>query len=235
MIKTCYLIITVFVIYYSAAAQKQFINGIIQDSLTHFPIRAVKVSNTATKKIAYSNSKGIFSIEAGPGEVIVTSYAGYKSYSITYSTLVTDTIKLYLSSVATTLPTVSISSRYNQYQLDSINRRRDITQMRGGRLNNISRADGFGIVINLDRVFKKKYQYQRKNEKLFKQRERAAYISYRYSPQLVAYYTGLRGEELANFLEKHTPSYEWLRKHTLDEQVFDYINGQLKLFKAHTK
>lgn len=215
-------------------AQTNLMNGFLHDSITHFAIKGARISNTANGKNSYSNQKGFFSIAALSGDVIVISIDGYNQRIISYSPL-SDTITIYLSTLATTLPTVSVSSRYNQYQLDSINRKRDFLQMRGGRLSNFSRAEGFGIAFNLDRILKRKYKNQRKNEKYFREREKTAYITFRYSPQLVAYYTGLKDEELQKFMASHTPTYTWLRKHTTDEQVFDYINDQLKLFKANTK
>jgi hypothetical protein len=84
-------------------------------------------------------------------------------------------------------------------------------------------------------MFKKRYKFQRKNEKRFRQREKEAYIAYRYSPQLVAQYSGLKGEELQNFMQHNTPSYKWLRKHPSDDDIFRYINEHLKQFRAKNK
>ena len=183
----------------------------------------------------YSDQRGFFSIEAAPDDIILVTVDGYESKRVTYSRFIKDTIVIYLTSRSKMLPTVSITSRYNQYQVDSMERKRAFEQMRGGRLTRVSRADGFGITFNLDRLWKKRYKYQRRNEKLFRQREKQAYVAYRYSPELVAYYTGLKGQELQDFLNKHTPSYEWLRSHPGDEEVFYYINNQLKLFRSLSK
>jgi len=233
MHRYCFLIILC-LLQFAVHAQKR-LNGFLQDSITHFAIRGAKIFNTTNNRNAYSNQKGFFSIEAAPGDILIITDEGYASRNITYSPLFIDTVTLYLFPTAKVLPTVSVSSRYNQYQEDSINRKKEFEQMRGGRLSNVSRADGFGITLNLDRLFKKRYKYQRQNEKRFNQREKEAYIAYRFSPQLVAYYTGLKGQQLQNFMNSHSPSYEWLRKHRTDEEVFYYINDRLKLFRASGK
>lgn len=234
MHRYCSLIVLC-LLQFTVHAQRHFMNGFLQDSITHFAIRGAKISNTINNKNVYSDQKGFFTIEAAPDDIIIVSNEGYRSSKIALSPLFVDTVTVYLVPTSKVLPTVSVSSRYNQYQNDSINRKKEFEQMRGGRLSNLSRADGFGITMNLDRLFKKRYKYQRQNEKRFSQREKETYIAYRFSPQLVAYYTGLKGQELQNFMDRHSPSYEWLRKHQTDEEVFYYINDQLKLFRGGAK
>jgi hypothetical protein len=224
------LFILMCVLYNNTYAQE--LRGFLKDSATHLKIRSVRISNTRTNKLVYSNSEGFFSINVIPNDTIFIRLDGYVTRKLIYSPLFNDTIQLYLSSQSKLLPGVSVSSRYNQYQQDSIIRKRDFEQLRGGRLSTVSRAQGFGVAINLDRVFKKRYKFQRKNEKRFRQREKEAYIVYRYSPQLVAQYSGLKGEQLQNFMDRNTPSYEWLRKHPSDDDIFRYINERLKEFKA---
>jgi hypothetical protein len=230
MRRFCFLMIPVCFFYTNSYTQD--LRGFLLDSATHLKIRSVRVSNTRTQKLVYSNSNGFFSIDVNPNDTIIIRLDGYGTRRLVYSPLFNDTIRLYLAPQIKLLPGVSVSSRYNQYQQDSMIRKRDFEQIRGGRLSTVSRAQGFGVAINLDKVFKKRYKYQRKNEKRFRQREKDAYIAYRYSPQLVAQYSGLKGEELENFINRHTPSYEWLRKHASDDDIFRYINEHLKLFRS---
>jgi hypothetical protein len=42
----------------------------------------------------------------------------------------------------------------------------------------------------------------------------------------------LKGDDLRAFLTRYTPSYEWLRAHTSNDEILFYINDKLKLFKA---
>ena len=235
MLRHCFILLAICCFHFAGFSQLHSIKGILKDSSTHFAVRGAKISNTAKNKNVYSDQRGFFSIEAAPDDIILVTVDGYDSKRVTYSRFIKDTIVIYLTSRSKMLPTVSITSRYNQYQVDSMERKRAFEQMRGGRLTRVSRADGFGITFNLDRLWKKRYKYQRRNEKLFRQREKQAYVAYRYSPELVAYYTRLKGQELQDFLNKHTPSYEWLRSHPGDEEVFYYINNQLKLFRSLSK
>jgi hypothetical protein len=132
----------------------QELRGFLKDSATHLKLRSVRISNTRTNKPVYSNSDGFFSINANPNDTIFIRLDGYVTRKLIYSLLFNDTIQLFLSPQSKLLPGVSVSSRYNQYQQDSMIRKRDFEQMRGGRLSTVSRAQGFGVAINLDRVFK---------------------------------------------------------------------------------
>jgi len=89
------------------------------------------------------------------------------------------------------------------------------------------------LVINLDRLFKSKYKHQKKAEQSFNETEKMEYVDYRFSPQLVAFYTGLKGDALLDFMKRYKPSYEWLRQHPYREQLIYYISNKLKFFQSH--
>jgi hypothetical protein len=235
MRKTCCFISILCLVSLNLIAQRHFINGFLKDSITQLPIKGAKIFNTTINDIIYSNAKGFFRIQLGDGDKIIVSLNDYNSLFFTYSpSFNKDTIELYLLPLGKILPGVTISSRYNQYQIDSATRRKEFEQLRGSGLSTVSRAEGFGIAINLDRLFKQRYKNQRKNEKRFNEMEKAAYVAFRYSPHLVSYYTGLKGDDLQNFMNKNTPSYEWLRKHPENNQLLLYINDRLKTFKQTT-
>jgi hypothetical protein len=90
----------------------------------------------------------------------------------------------------------------------------------------------FGVGLNLDKLFKKKYKDQKKSEKLFVSTEEQAYVNYRFSSQMVADYTGLKDEPLRDFLYRYTPSYKWLRQHPSDDEVLYYINDKIKEYRG---
>ena len=148
--------------------------------------------------------------------------------------LFTDTIDIYLVPTGALLPTVTVQSRYTKYQLDSIDRKKEFEENVGTPLPAVSapQSGAFGVGINLDRVFKKKDRDKKHYERTYLTNEEAAYIAYRFSPHLVAMYTGLKGEALRQFMNQYTPSYEWLRQHMHPDEVLFYINDKLKLFKA---
>lgn len=221
----------------TAAAQQQWLTGILKDSVTHFPITAGTVSNNNSGHKVYTNEQGLFRIAVAPNDVIYALAKNYQFDTLTYSPLFTDTITIYLAPTGSYLPTITVQARYTKYQMDSINRKAEFEQNTGTRLSTFSSAPSgaFGVGINLDRIFKKRDSDKKKYERIYNNNEIAAYIDYRFSPQLVAYYTGLKGEPLRQFMYLYTPDYEWLRQHPHDNQILFYINDKLKLFKASQK
>jgi hypothetical protein len=213
------------------------VKGFLRDSTTLFPISNGTVTNSATSKSVKSDNNGFFKIEAGVNDFIYASAKSYRYDTLVYSPMFTDTITIYLPFTGNVLPTVTVKGQYTRYQLDSIDRRKEFDESRGTVLKTLStdHPSGFGLSFNLDKLFKKKYKNQKDNEKLFTTLERMAYVNYRFSPNLVAYYTGLKGEKLRSFINAYTPSFEWLRQHTSNEDVLYYINDKLKASKAAAK
>ena len=178
-----------------------------------------------------------FSIQSTPQDFIYILANTYRYDTLTFSYLFTDTITIYLAPTGNILPTITVKSQYSKYQVDSITRRQDFEEGRGTQLNTFSAPNnsGFGIALNLDRIFKSRYKNKKSNEQSFDVVERNFYIDYRYSPHLVSYYTGFKGETLQLFMQKFTPTYEWLKSHTTNEDVLYYINEKLKEFKQRSQ
>jgi hypothetical protein len=213
-------------------AQTITVSGLLKDSITHFTISNGTILNEKTNVSFKTDASGLFSIKLSPGDMVLASAPGYHSDTLRYSFLSTDTLTLFLSPAGDILPNVTVSARYNKYQLDSIDRRSTFDLMRGNALSTVStkRHEGFGIVLNLDRFTKRKYQDKRKQEKSFESTERMAYVNYRYPAAMVAFYTGYKGDTLRQFLYENTPSYQWLRQHQTNEEVIYFMNERLKLY-----
>ena len=209
-------------------SQTRLIYGFVKDSVTLYPI-AGKVTNVTKKRSVTTDANGFFKLDASANDFMFISAANYRYDTLNYSTFFTDSITILLSPAGTILPNVTVTTRYNRYQLDSIQRITEFQQDRGTVHNTIerNRGPGFGVVVNLDR-FKKKYRDKKNDERVFNMLEKNAYIDYRFSPQIVALYTGLKGTPLQAFITKNRPSYEWLRLHTTNEDVLYYINQKLK-------
>ena len=221
----------------TAAAQQTWLAGYLKDSVTHFPITAGTISNNTTGQKVFTNEQGLFRIAVSPNDLIYALADNYAYDTLRYAPLGTDTITIYLSPTGSYLPTVTVEARYTRYQRDSMARRAEFEENTGTRLPAITSAPSgaFGVGINLDRVFKKKDSDKKKYERIYKNNEIAAYVAYRFSPQLVAHYTSLKGEPLRQFMYQYTPDYEWLRNHPHDDQILFYINDKLKQFKAEQK
>lgn len=219
----------------AASAQQRVINGFLRDSVTLFPIANGIITNSTLHKAVKTDEKGFFKIEASPNDFLYASAKSYHYDTLKYSFIYTDTIGIFLSFAGTVLPGVTVRGQYSRYQQDSIDRKRDFDQSRGTTYKTVASNDhpsGFGLTFNLDRVFKQKYRNQKKDETLFTLLEKTAYVNYRYSPNLVAYYTGYKGEKLRNFMNAYTPSYDWFRQHPSNEDVLYYINDKLKEVRA---
>lgn len=214
--------------------QQITVYGYLQDSITHFPVTGGIITNVNSKKKTSSDSKGYFRIEAAPNDFFYVLANSYHYDTITYSVLFSDTITIYLSPSGNILPTVTIKTQYNKYQLDSMTRRGEFDASRGKQLKALSspNSSGFGIALNLDKIFKKKYKYKKRSESVFATVEKSRYIAYRFSPHMVAYYTGFKGDTLRSFIQRFTPGYIWLRQHPSVEDIVYYINDKLKEFQS---
>jgi hypothetical protein len=233
MYKAICFFILLFTMGYCCQAQTVTVSGLLKDSITHFPISNGSILNEKTRVVFHTDGNGLFTFRLSPGDLVLATAPGYHSDTLRYSYLSTDTLTLFLSPTGDILPNVTVSARYNKYQSDSIDRRSTFDLMRGNQLSTISnrRHEGFGIVLNIDRFTKRKYQDQRKKEKLFDETERIAYVNYRYPASMVAFYTGFKGDTLRQFLYENSPSYQWLRQHPSNEEVIYYISDRLKLYR----
>lgn len=234
MFKPYHLLIILIFISCKVSGQAGVMNGFLSDSITHFPISNGTVVNATSKKSVQSNEKGFFQLEAAPNDFIYAFAKSYRYDTLVYSFIFNDTISLYLPPAGNILPNVTVKTKYNKYQLDSIERRTAFEQNRGNTMKTLSTShpSGFGLTFNLDKVFQKKYRNQKKGEKMLNNTEEMAYADYRFSPHIVAYYTGLKGDTLKNFIHEYTPDYGWLRLHPSNEDVLYYINDKLKAYKA---
>jgi len=233
ILKLALPVVFIFSVAASTSAQRRVVNGFLRDSVTLFPIANGTITNTGINKTVKTDDKGFFKIEAAPNDFIYASAKSYHFDTLKYSFIFTDTITLYLSFSGNVLPAVTVKGQYSRYQLDSMERRMDFDRTMGTRLKTLAtnHPSGFGLTFNLDQVLKKKYRNQKSEEKVFTTLEKIAYVQYRFSPNLVAYFTGYKGEKLRAFMNLYTPSFDWLRQHGSNEDVLYYINDKLKDYK----
>ncbi len=212
------------------AQRRMLFNGYLKDSLTGAVITNGNITNVDNHRSVQTNTNGYFKLEAAPNDFIFATAPGYRYDTLNFSILFIDTIVVYLTPSPNLLPNVTVTSKYNRYQLDSIQRRTAFEQDRGTVYNAIdeNHGPGFGVTVNLDRFFKKKYRNKKSEEKVFNRLEKDAYVRYRFSPEIVSLYTGLKGDPLQTFILKNSPTHDWLRLHPTNEDVLYYINSILK-------
>lgn len=234
--QVCLLLVLIFTAF-TVTAQRKWMKGYLQDSTTHFPIAGGTVKNANTSKSVLTNEKGYFRLEVAPNDVLYALAPSYKYDTLTYSMMFTDTIVVYLAPAGEVLPIITVTSSDSKYKLDSMERRREFEENMGNKISTASsnNTTGAGIGLNLDPIFKKEYKNKKRYEQAYHKAEEQAYIDYRFSPHLVAYYTGLKGDDLRDFLYRYTPSYQWLRGHPSNEAVFYYINEKIKVWRKGKK
>lgn len=221
----------------TANAQRRWINGYLRDSLTHLSIANGNVTNTTTKKSVQTDASGFFRLQAAPNDFMYAFAKGYRYDTLRYSLLFRDTVTVFLPPAGDIMEAVTVTSAYSKYQMDSAARKSEFDEARGQTFNAISKShtSGFGLVINLDRFFKRNYRLKKRDERMFNSLEKEAYINYRFPPQFVALYTGLKGDALLTFMQCYRPAYEWLRQHPSRYDMIDYINDKLKAYKRAVK
>lgn len=221
------------------AHAQQTVWGYIRDSVTNEPVELASVTNTSHKSTVITNNQGLFKINIVKNDVLTVSAVGYRYYTVVYNGLIaaSDTIQLYLIPISRNLNNVTVkNSGVSQYTLDSLERNMEFKEaMISPPVKAVELANsGAGFGISLNRLSKKE-KSKRKATELFNNSEKEAYINYRFSLDIVTRYSGLKNEALQSFVQRHRPSYEWLRKHPKEEDIKYYINEKLKEDRARKK
>lgn len=229
--KKVILLLIVFVSCLSVNAQKT-IWGYLIDSTTNEPIESASITNTNKKYTAITNNKGLFKIEISKNDILSVIAVGYHFDTVLYSGLIAaaDTLHLYLVPLKRNLNNVTVQNTgFSQYRIDSLERDRDFKEALGSpALKTVELANsGAGFGISLNRLSKKE-KNKRNAVQFFKESEKEAYIDYRFSAEIVTKYSGLKNDALQGFIQRHRPTYEWLRKHPKEEDVKYLINEKLK-------
>ncbi len=217
------------------AQSKKVINGVVVDKSSGSEIRMASILNLTLGKTTVSRGNGTFEMEAAIGHIIVFAANGFYTDTIILkaTSYNESNIILSLRPLPTTLTDVTVVSKVNQYQMDSLERRKSFLEDVGENpIPVVSKANdlGFGIGINLDR-WSKKQRRDRKARSIYDYMEEEAYINFRWNEDLVIKYTNFDDANLIAFMEDHRPTYDWLRKNPTDEDLMYYINSSLKKAK----
>jgi hypothetical protein len=231
MRKLCVLIAITLSI--SATAQNKLVWGYLRDSATRLPIPLASVKNLSTGQTVMTNNDGRFRINLSKNQYLGFAAVDYHFDTLQYSAKRQgqDTLQLVLRPLAHSLGNVTVTARgMNRYQRDSVERRNEFLKDVGHMQPVMAQpAYGAGVAISLDH-FSKKEKNKRKSYDFYEENEKEEYINYRFPAELVTEFTGLKGEQLQDFMQRYRPEYEWLRKHTSEEDIKYYLNDKLKLY-----
>ena len=208
-----------------------WINGHLKDQFSQQPLANGEIASALSKTLTDSN--GFFRVQVKEGDIISAKKFGYRFDTVHFSFRTIDSLlTIYLEPLGTILKTVTVSTSYSAYQVDSIRRKIAFDEARSKTtLISTELHPGFGLVFNIDRITTSNDKQVKKQRELFEKTERWAYVSFRYPDSLVQSYTGLKGDSLHLFMNQYTPSYEWLRAHPGKMEVVYYINEKLKFFR----
>lgn len=208
-----------------------WIKGYLKDQLSHEAIANGEVRSTLSNTL--TDSSGFFRIRVTEGDIVSAKKFGYRFDTIHFSFGTVDsTLTIYLQPLGSMMKNVTVRTSYSAYQVDSMRRRMAFDEGRS-KTTFISKQqhEGFGLVLNLDRLTKSNDKHLKKQREIYEKTERWAYIHYRFADSMVQSYTGLTGDSLHVFMNLYTPSYEWLRAHPSKIEVVYYISDHLKLFR----
>ncbi|RYE16617.1 MAG: hypothetical protein EOP45_17195, partial [Sphingobacteriaceae bacterium] len=102
------------------------IYGIVKDSANHTPVALATITNLNKGRTAIADYDGHFTLLAEPGNMLVTSFTGYRLDTLRIpENGMMDTLQISMRLMGEVLPEaiVTAKSRYNRYQLDSMKRR----------------------------------------------------------------------------------------------------------------
>jgi hypothetical protein len=218
----------------ASAQSRKIITGSAVDKNENIPIRMASITNLSLGKTTVSRSNGTFELEATIGNIIAYAANGYyaDTFFLREENYLSGSLLLALRPLPSTLTNVTVMGSYNQYQMDSVERRKSFLQDVGNNatpaVGGITNPDlGFGVGINLDR-WSKKEKRERKARSIFEMMEEESYVNFRWNEALVRKYTTYQDDALYDFMETYRPEYQWLRKNPDEEALLYYINSSLK-------
>lgn len=208
-----------------------WINGYLKDKVSRYPVVNGEVRSTLSNTL--SDSNGFFRIRVTEGDIISAKKFGYRFDTVHFSFHNIDSsLVIYMEPLGSIMKNVMVKTSYSAYQVDSLRRRMMFDEGRS-KTSFVSKQyhPGFGLVFSLDRLTKSNDKHLRKQREIFEKTEQWSYIRFRFPDSLVQSLTGLTGDSLHVFMNRYTPSYEWLRAHPSKIEVVYYINDKLKLFR----
>ena len=217
----------------SAAAQNKPVWGYLRDSATGLPIPLASVKNLSTGQTVMTNEDGRFRINLSKNQYLGFAAVDYHFDTVQYNNKrqLLDTLQLLLRPLAHNLGNVTVTARgMSRYQRDSIERRDEFLKDVGHVQPVMAQPQfGAGVAISLDH-FSKREKNKRKSYDFYEENEKEEYINYRFPSSLVTEFTGLKGAQLQDFMQRYRPDYDWLRAHPSEEDIKYYLNDKLKLY-----
>lgn len=190
-------------------AQEKLFQGIVFDQNTKERIARVLVSNNRTKANTFNNLKGEFKITAQLNDVLIFSKTGY--FNDTVKITASQSLPVYLKRSSIVLREVTIKDSVLNAQKKLEATKKEFNQIYGSIANkDLLTVGSNGAGIGIDAIYNMLSKRGRNATKLRGIVERdykANVVDARFNPIIVGAITGLKGEQLTNFMYRYRPDY----------------------------
>jgi hypothetical protein len=212
---------------------QQFLTGKVYVKGSTDTLISVSIHNITTQRYDLSDEDGSYRIQATPGDHIAFSSVGHKTDTITVTaSILTAAYPIYLEIKPQTLTAVRVGE-FNNYQLDSMDRRKEYAWVYDHgttpRFDQDRKGDGVGVQMNIFRNASTSAKQRERLEKRLQKEEQDYYVEFRYNKDYVAKITHLQGDSLKTFMKKYRPSYDYCRKAAMVD-ILVYINDCYKQY-----
>lgn len=239
-----WLIICFFGLFIEASAQEKQahaaagqVEGIIFDKDTKDRVAHVNIVNTNTNKSFYNDLKGQFKIDAKQGDQLIFIKQDYLPDTVIIKS--NANIAVYLQRFAIPLREVTIHDSLGTPQKRLAATKRDYTKIYGSSAYNdpLSISPGGGAGISIDALFNSISRSGRNAERLrgvIQGDYEQNVINFRFNRTFVGNVTGLKDQELTEFMIRYRPGYYMVT--TASEYDFiTYIRNNLRRYKRNKR
>ncbi len=206
------------------------ISGLVLEKTTGKRLADVNVVNLRTNKKVVSNTYGVFYIEAMVGDSLSLTKVGYGSIKTVINTL--EDILLEMQP-GMQIEEVVVARKTKQQEMEDILRDYEKKGIYGGGKNKV------GTYLNspataLYNLFGREAKNMKRFEKFMSRESNEIAIDKVFSVKVVSETTGLKGDELINFMELYRPPYETAIKWG-QYDLLNYITTSFKKWEEDGK
>jgi hypothetical protein len=234
MLKYFLLFLCFFLTLRKLYAQEKQVQGIVFDQGTKERIARVLVSNIRTKANTFNNLKGEFTITVLPNDRLVFSKTGYFNDTIKVAAFQSVPVYLKRSSIILREVTIKDSALSAKKQLEET--KKEYNQVYGAIANkDLLTVGSNGAGIGIDAIYN---LLSRRGRNASKLREiidrdyRANLVDARFNTFIVSTITGLKNDQLSNFMYRYRPDYNMVIMMS-DYDFISYIKSCYNRFRRN--
>jgi hypothetical protein len=200
-----------------AFSQERVMAGIVFDKSNKFRVAKVVVKNLTTGESVYDNLNGVFSINAGTGDLLVFSKSDYYDDTVKVENHIP--IAVYLSKPPNQLREVTIRDTAMTPEKKLAATKQEYSRAYGLLANKdmigVGGTGGAGLSIDaLWNSISREGKDAAKTRAYIERDYREDVIDYRFNRKLVTRITGLQDKKLTDFMQKYRPGYYFVLKAT---------------------